>query len=430
MHRILWIAWIDIKQFLLKQTRSFCLVILCFGIAVFGTCYFYTYFSGIRHGFYQERKEVYEHNVVFNFSEDQGYPVIDTTIDQKLRSFFARKNAPGLYAFRYGGDLQLNRENHSVFGIDVSEYQPGLPFGVIGLASNDNQRMNYATADQKPVLFEGRWLDESDVEKYHAVIHWAVATEATLQNNMLTEEYYYPVDPNHPQSGQLRIDKILPMPETVRLMHDDVDFDVIGKADFSTDSSHEFSIVIPQDIYIKEGYPTSNFTIFTYRKMSNAQRHAFELYLREDVFPGYNFVTNSSYDELNVVKRNRYIFQITSALCLGFLACINAISIFVYWIKMNLRKYVIYMLCGLSPQKLRCILNFEIAIISLAGICLGIGIYYISLLIVPMASHFMYTVQWWEIVVIISIIEIFIYACQWWIYHGLMTNNTLIAYIK
>nr|WP_122012217.1 hypothetical protein [Maliibacterium massiliense] len=344
------IAWYDLRQFFKGQRRAFWMMLCCLSVAVFAMSYFYTYYTGLWRAYRQDDRALYTLNIHFDLDLARGFPVMTQARDAGLRQCFTWRDMPPLSALRYEGDLQLNRQEGERLEAG-GETQAALY--VFGIAPEDNGRINVETYDGQPVLCAGRWLNASDVGTSNAVVHQSLV------------------------SGQA--------PARITLRNDDAAYDVVGVAVFNTNYSHDSCIAIAQDTFVQRGYPLKTITVLTDVQLTNEQRGRLQAQIAA-LFPGYSFSAEAQFDEDNALLRAGYQRQLSSCVLLGALACVNAMSVFAYWVKCSLQPYMVYLRCGLSGRRLKRVLLWEIVLIDSASLLVGMGLYYAALYLLPSSA--------------------------------------------
>nr|WP_122012219.1 FtsX-like permease family protein [Maliibacterium massiliense] len=418
------LAWYDIRQYVAKQRKAFFVLMFSFGLALFAFCYLYTYFTGVKHDPAAGGQDTYVVNIVLPELPD-SLPVITQSRDAALRQFIAQNRYPALYALRYEGPTYANRNEGEIL---TPAYNVGEPYYVIGIDPNDTGRMRFGV-ETTPEIMEGRWLKPEDAGTHTAVVHWTLATAQDPLENNLDDINRYSRQDDPALAGIINKTGVYPMPPRVQLMHDDVSYNVVGKGDFFTDFSSDYSIAIPLDTYIAEQYPIQNIQLLFPTSVSGRQQEKLAAYVSE-LFPGFTFKADSTYSDNTGGRVSRYAYQLMNAGYMSLLACINALSIFVFWLKSNMRQYTVYLMHGLSAKRLKGTLAIEVLIITLLGFAVGLAVFALMQAIIPTAENYLYSISWWEVLVMMAGIELFIQVSVDTVFAQVYTNDALIDQLK
>ncbi|MGI6005686.1 MAG: hypothetical protein ACOX88_09800 [Christensenellales bacterium] len=389
----------NLAQNVVRQTKSLAVIVLCFALALFSLIYMYAYYTGVKKGDVETSgRDTYVVNVKLPALPD-ALPVISPERHEKLLEYIGARRLPDLYAVRYEGTTQTNRYEGRPLSPD---HAVGRPYQVVGMQYWDAGRLMWGLF-QEARLMQGRWLRRGDMGKNRAVVHWTLDTE------------------NSPD--------VSAMPPEVTLMHDDTVYQTVGMADFFTDTSGGYCIVIPIDTYIEKGYPVYNVTLLFSASPNVFQRRGLKKFVNTELFPGGNFVLEAAYSDDSGGRVSRYAHQLATSVYMGFLACVNALALFIFWMRNNMRQSAIYMMHGLSAPNLKWTLAMEVGFITMIGFSLGLAVFFAVRLLIPGAENYLYALRWWEPLVMMLGIEAFVQLCVDVAYLNTYTNDALISQV-
>ncbi|MGI6005151.1 MAG: FtsX-like permease family protein [Christensenellales bacterium] len=394
------LALYDIRRLVKTQIKSFLLLLLCFGIAMFAVCYFYTYFTATKKYFTDHENAYYTINLTCIETNHQGYAEMTAERDALLREFLAKDGMPKLLRIWYTGVPLYNMVEDKIMVEDEINV-PGTAQFIIGIDVNDD----LSFGPSAPRQIKGRWLDEEDRNTYRAVIHWTLALDNVEDLMVSAESYYIPFVDGDPKSGMVNVAKLPPMPQTIGVADEQTKYEVVGMAEFSIDYVRYMTAIIPIETFVKQAYPLLNITIMTQERLSNAQRSEL-VALMQDMMPNHTFSTASNFDDSIVRHENEFVGRMVRYSSLGILACVNAVSVFVFWMKRNLRPYALYLLCGCSEKRLRRTIVMEVALLTGLGFIVGLLLYYAVLWAIPMQEPYTYAMSLAEIAAVLFFIEL------------------------
>jgi ABC-type antimicrobial peptide transport system permease subunit len=150
----------------------------------------------------------------------------------------------------------------------------------------------------------------------------------------------------------------------------------------------------------------------------------------QEINPNYSYETNSTFGaaEDNLVAQRR--FRLARYFLLSLLACINAISIFAFWMRRNMRNYAICLMCGASGKRIRRAVRLEMLLLTTAGFAVGMALYRVMLWLVPMADPYVYRMTPWDFTLFLGSIELCIQGIVSVIYRRSIHNDALIDQIR
>ncbi|MGI6005685.1 MAG: hypothetical protein ACOX88_09795 [Christensenellales bacterium] len=420
MIRNIQLAAQDMYAYFKAQKKSLLVIILCFALALFTLLYSYAYHTGIK----QDVSEGGRDSYVFNMSIEswpQAPPVVTAQRDAQLRQYLLSSGLPSFYAVRYEGTTLFNRyENEPL------EQSYASPYRVLGVEYQDTGRLRQGWAlnpSPEVTLFSGRWLRQGDAGKHRAIVFAKTWPEESPEG--------------------------MALPETVRLPYDEAVYQVIGAADFTTDTAYgprdpeiftsaaiadifpEVSghyILIPMETFIEEQYPIFAVTLLFSKSPTRGQKARLEQKL-EEIFPSGDFSVNTVYSD-GVVGISRYHQQIISSVYIAFLGCVNAVVLYLFWLRLNMRRTAIYMMHGLTGSNLKWTMAIEAALVTMLGFAAGIALYALVRLLLPPHQNFMYALDWTGALYMMLGIEVFVQVCVDVNYVMTYTNDALIVHIN
>lgn len=134
------------------------------------------------------------------------------------------------------------------------------------------------------------------------------------------------------------------------------------------------TVIIPFTTFLNNNFSTYSMDAIIPDSINNKEREAFSTFLSE-TFNTDNISEPQKVEKADVSDVSQYILLFS---ILIILALINILALFLYWVDINWRKYMIYRICGANKTDILKLILIEAIIITVFSIIIGNIFYYMS----------------------------------------------------